>query len=142
VLDIDGDGSFQMTMQNLALVREYNLPIIIAIFDNSALMLVRHWQVMLYSRRIIAVDFNVNPDFMKIAEAYGIEGVRPSNYDELRASVARAVRNNEPLIIDITIDRERDFVLPFVPSGKWLEEVIMPEGFHVNLRYVGDGYGK
>jgi len=142
VLDIDGDGSFQMTMQNLALVREYNLPIIVAIFDNSTLMLVRHWQVMLYSRRIIAVDFNVNPDFMKIAEAYGIEGVRPSNYDELRASVARAVRNNEPLIIDITIDRERDFVLPFVPSGKWLEEVIMPEGFHVNLRYVGDGYGK
>ena len=142
VLDIDGDGSFQMTMQNLALVREYNLPIIIAIFDNSTLMLVRHWQVMLYSRRIIAVDFNVNPDFMKIAEAYGIEGVRPSNYDELRASVARAVRNNEPLIIDITIDREGDFVLPFVPSGKWLEEVIMPEGFHVNLRYMGDGYGK
>ena len=142
VLDIDGDGSFQMTMQNLALVREYNLPIIVVIFDNSALMLVRHWQVMLYSRRIIAVDFNVNPDFMKIAEAYGIEGVRPSNYDELRASVARAVRNNEPLIVDITIDRERDFVLPFVPSGKWLEEVIMPEGFHVNLRYMGGGYGE
>ncbi|WP_069807331.1 biosynthetic-type acetolactate synthase large subunit [Vulcanisaeta thermophila] len=135
VLDIDGDGSFQMTMQNLALVREYNLPIIIAIFDNSTLMLVRHWQVMLYSRRIIAVDFNVNPDFMKIAEAYGIEGVRPSNYDELRNAVARAVRNNEPLIVDITIDRERDFVLPFVPSGKWLEEVIMPEGFKISLRF-------
>ncbi|MFP3216734.1 MAG: acetolactate synthase, large subunit, biosynthetic type, partial [Vulcanisaeta sp.] len=67
---------------------------------------------------------------------------RPSNYDELRASVARAVRNNEPLIIDITIDRERDFVLPFVPSGRWLEEVIMPEGFHVSLRYMGDGYGQ
>jgi acetolactate synthase-1/2/3 large subunit len=142
VLDIDGDGSFQMTMQNLALVREYNLPIIIAIFDNSALMLVRHWQVMLYNRRIIAVDFGVNPDFVKIAEAYGIEGVRPSDYDELRRSVARAVRNNEPLIVDITIDRERDFVLPFVPSGRWLEEVIMPEGFHVNLRYMGDGYGQ
>ena len=142
VLDIDGDGSFQMTMQNLALVREYNLPIIIAIFDNSALMLVRHWQVMLYNRRIIAVDFGVNPDFVKIAEAYGIEGVRPGDYDELRRSVARAVRNNEPLIVDITIDRERDFVLPFVPSGRWLEEVIMPEGFHVSLRYMGDGYGQ
>ncbi|WP_193387209.1 biosynthetic-type acetolactate synthase large subunit [Vulcanisaeta moutnovskia] len=138
VLDIDGDGSFQMTMQNLALIREYNLPIIITIFDNSTLMLVRHWQAMLYSKRIIAVDFNVNPDFMKIAEAYGIDGVRPSNYDELRMSVSRAVRNNEPLIVDVTIDRERDFVLPFVPSGKWLEEVIMPEGFHVDLRYRGD----
>ncbi len=71
VLDIDGDGSFQMTMQNLALVREYGLPVIVTIFDNSTLMLVRHWQVMLYNRRIIAVDFNVNPDFMKIAEATG-----------------------------------------------------------------------
>ncbi len=87
VLDIDGDGSFQMTMQNLALIREYNLPVIVTIFDNSTLMLVRHWQVMLYNRRIIAVDFNVNPDFMKIAEAYGIEGVRPSNYEELRSAV-------------------------------------------------------
>ncbi|MFB6470004.1 MAG: biosynthetic-type acetolactate synthase large subunit [Vulcanisaeta sp. AZ3] len=139
VLDIDGDGSFQMTLQNLALVREYNLPIIITIFDNSALMLVRHWQVMLYSRRIIAVDFNFNPDFMKIAEAYGIEGIRPGSYEELRVAVARAVRNSEPLIVDVTIDREKDLVLPFVPSGKWLEEVIMPEGFHVNLRYMGDG---
>ncbi len=141
VLDIDGDGSFQMTMQNLALIREYDLPVIVTIFDNSTLMLVRHWQVMLYNRRIIAVDFGVNPDFMKIAEAYGIDGVRPSNYDELRSAVARAVRNNEALIVDITIDRERDFVLPFVPSGKWLEEVIMPEGFKVGLRYPGDGHG-
>ncbi len=58
-----------MTMQNLALVREYGLPVIVTIFDNSTLMLVRHWQVMLYNKRIIAVDFNVNPDFMKIAEA-------------------------------------------------------------------------
>ncbi len=135
VLDIDGDGSFQMTMQNLALIREYNIPIIVTIFDNSTLMLVRHWQVMLYNRRIIAVDFNVNPDFMKIAEAYGIEGVRPGDYEELRSAVTRAVRDNEALIVDVTIDREKDFVLPFVPSGKWLEEVIFPEGFKVDLRY-------
>ncbi|WP_066793104.1 biosynthetic-type acetolactate synthase large subunit [Caldivirga sp. MU80] len=135
VLDIDGDGSFQMTMQNLALVREYNLPIIVVIFDNSALMLVRHWQMLLYGRRIIAVDFQANPDFIKIGEAYGIDGVRPSNYDELRSSVARAIRNNEPLIVDVTIDRERDLVLPWVQPGKWLSEVVLPEGFKVNLRY-------
>ncbi len=141
VLDIDGDGSFQMTMQNLALVREYNIPVIITIFDNSTLMLVRHWQVMLYNKRIIAVDFNVNPDFMKIAEAYGIEGVRPGNYNELRNVVTRAVRDNSAIIVDVTIDKEKDFVLPFVPSGKWLEEVIFPENFKVDLRYPGDGYG-
>lgn len=138
VLDIDGDGSFQMTMQNLALVREYNLPIVVVIFDNSTLMLVRHWQMLLYNRRIIAVDFQANPDFIKIAEAYGIEGVRPSNYDELKSNVARAIRNNEPLIVDVTIDREKDLVLPWVQPGKWLSEVVLPEGFKVDLRY-GDG---
>ncbi|MGC9227015.1 biosynthetic-type acetolactate synthase large subunit [Caldivirga sp.] len=137
VIDIDGDGSFQMTMQNLALVREYNLPIIVVIFDNSTLMLVRHWQMLLYSRRIIGVDFQANPDFIKIAEAYGIDGVRPSNYDELRSSVARAIRSNEPLVVDVTIDRERDLVLPWVQPGKWLTEVTLPDGFKVDLRYGG-----
>jgi acetolactate synthase-1/2/3 large subunit len=138
VLNIDGDGSFQMTMPNLALIREYNIPVITVIFNNSALMLVRHWQVYIYQRKIIAVDFNFNPDFTKIAEAYGIDGVRPGDYGELARSVERAVRNDEALIVDITIDRERDFVLPWVPSGKWLTEVVMPEGFRISLTY-GDG---
>lgn len=135
VLDIDGDGSFQMTMQNLALVREYNLPIIVVIFDNSALMLVRHWQMLLYNRRIVAVDFEANPDFLKIAEAYGIDGVRPSNYGELKENIAKAIRNNEPLIVDVTIDREKDLVLPWVQPGKWLGDVILPEGFKISLKY-------
>ena len=138
VLDIDGDGSFQMTMQNLAVVTERNLPVIVVIFDNSSLMLVRHWQMLLYNRRIIAVDFQANPDFLKIGEAYGIEGVRPSNYEELKASVARAIRNNEPLIVDVRIDREQDIVLPWVQPGKWLSEVVLPEGFKVNLTYGGE----
>lgn len=138
VIDIDGDGSFQMTMPNLSLIREYNLPVIIIIFNNASLMLVRQWQVYLYQRRIIAVDFNHNPDFTKIAEAYGIEGVRPSSYEELASRVARAVRNNEALIVDVGIDRELDHVLPWVPSGKWLAEVILPQGFKVDLNY-GDG---
>ncbi len=139
VIDIDGDGSFQMTMQNLALVREYDLPVIAVIFDNSALVLVRQWQVLLFNRRIIAVDFGLNPDFTKIAEAYGIDGIRPSNYEELKQAVARAIRNNDALIVDVTIDREKDIVLPFVPSGKWIQEMILPKGFQVNLRFEGEG---
>lgn len=138
VVNIDGDGSFQMNMPNLALINEYDLPIINVVFNNSALMLVRHWQVMQYNNRIIATEFNANPDFTKIAEAYGIDSIRPSSYEELSKSVSRAVRNNGSLLIDVTIDKQKDFVLPFVPSGKWLKEVILPEGFRADLDYKCD----
>ncbi|RFA98538.1 biosynthetic-type acetolactate synthase large subunit [Pyrobaculum aerophilum] len=135
VLCIDGDGSFQMTMNNLALVRDYNLPIVVTIFDNRALQLVKQWQVYLYKRRIIATEFSPRPDFLKIAEAYDIEGVRPESYEELERVVSRALKNDEPLIVDLTIDSEYDIVLPWVKPGDWLTSVIMPEGMHVQLTY-------
>jgi acetolactate synthase-1/2/3 large subunit len=138
VVNIDGDGSFQMSMANLALIKEYGLPVVNVVFNNSALMLVRHWQVMQYNNRIIATEFSANPDFTKIAEAYGIEAVRPTSYEELGRSVSRVIRNDEPLLVDVTIDRQRDFVLPFAPSGKWLKEVLLPEGFKADLDYRGD----
>ncbi|HII47566.1 biosynthetic-type acetolactate synthase large subunit [Pyrobaculum aerophilum] len=135
VLCIDGDGSFQMTMNNLALVRDYNLPIVVTIFDNRALQLVKQWQVYLYKRRIIATEFSPRPDFLKIAEAYDIEGVRPESYEELERVVSRALKNDEPLIVDLIIDSEYDIVLPWVKPGDWLTSVIMPEGMHVQLTY-------
>ena len=136
VLCIDGDGSFQMTMNNLALIREYNLPITIVIFDNRALMLVKHWQIFLYNKRVFATEFHFQPDFVKIAEAYDIEGIRPSNYKELEKWVRWSLRNNEPIIIDVTIDNEKDIVLPWVKPGKWLTEALLPKGMeNVSLVY-------
>lgn len=135
VLCIDGDGSFQMTMNNLALVREYELPIVVAILDNRALQLVKQWQIYLYKRRIIATEFGKMPDFMKIAEAYDIEGVKPENYDQLEKAVAKALRNNEALIVDLTIDSEEDIVLPWVKPGDWLTSALLPEGMNVKLVY-------
>jgi len=134
---IDGDGSFQMTMNNLSLVRDYDLPIIVVIFDNRALMLVKQWQIYMYSRRVIATEFTSIPDFMKIAEAYGIEGYRPSTYDEIEGIVRRYVRNDEPVIIDVTLDREKDIVLPWVKPGEWLANAIPPEGLEVDLNWRG-----
>ena len=138
VLCIDGDGSFQMTMNNLALVRDYNLPIVVAIFDNRALQLVKQWQIYLYQRRIIATEFSHRPDFLKIAEAYEIDGVKPESYAELERLVGRALRNNEPLIVDLTIDSESDIVLPWVKPGDWLTSAILPEGMNVKLEYEED----
>ncbi|MCY0889500.1 MAG: biosynthetic-type acetolactate synthase large subunit [Pyrobaculum arsenaticum] len=135
VLCIDGDGSFQMTMNNLALVREYDLPIVVTIFDNRALQLVKQWQIYLYKRRIIATEFGKMPDFMKIAEAYDIEGVKPESYDQLEKAVAKALRNNEALIVDLTIDSEEDIVLPWVKPGDWLTSALLPEGVNTKLVY-------
>lgn len=137
VLLIDGDGSFQMTMNNLSLVRDYDLPVVITIFDNRALMLVKQWQVYMYSRRIIATEFSGIPDFVKIAEAYGIEGHRPSSYAEIERIVRRAVRNDEPVLLDLSIDRERDIVLPWVKPGDWLLDAVKPEGLEVDLVWRG-----
>jgi acetolactate synthase-1/2/3 large subunit len=135
VLCIDGDGSFQMTMNNLALVRDYDLPIVVAIFDNRALQLVKQWQIYLYQRRIIATEFSQRPDFLKIAEAYDIDAVKPETYEQLESAVARAFRNNEPLIVDLTIDSEIDIVLPWVKPGDWLTSAVLPEGMDVKLVY-------
>jgi acetolactate synthase, large subunit (EC 2.2.1.6) len=135
VLCIDGDGSFQMTMNNLALVRDYDLPIVVAIFDNRTLQLVKQWQIYLYQRRIIATEFSQRPDFLKIAEAYDIDAVKPETYEQLESAVARALRNNEPLIVDLTIDSEIDIVLPWVKPGDWLTSAVLPEGMDVKLVY-------
>ncbi|WP_167827711.1 biosynthetic-type acetolactate synthase large subunit [Pyrobaculum islandicum] len=135
VLCIDGDGSFQMTMNNLALVRDYNLPIVVVIFDNRALQLVKQWQIYLYQRRIIATEFSKRPDFLKIAEAYDIDAIRPESYEQLEKAVAKALRNNEPLIVDLTIDSEYDIVLPWVKPGDWLTSAILPPGMDVKLTY-------
>jgi len=138
VLCIDGDGSFQMTMNNLALVRDYDLPIVVVIFDNRALQLVKQWQIYLYQRRIIATEFSKRPDFLKIAEAYDIDAVKPETYDQLESVVARALRNNEPLVVDMTIDSESDIVLPWVKPGDWLTSAVLPKGMDVKLVYEED----
>lgn len=137
VVLIDGDGSFQMTMNNLSLIRDYNLPVIIVIFDNRALMLVRQWQMYMYSKRIVETEFTQRPDFVKIANAYDIDGYRPSSYDDIERLVKWSVRNNEPVLIDVPLDREKDVVLPWVKPGDWLTNAIPPEGMNVDLVWRG-----
>ncbi|RDD53320.1 MAG: biosynthetic-type acetolactate synthase large subunit [Candidatus Korarchaeota archaeon NZ13-K] len=137
VLCIDGDGSFQMTFNNLALVREYSLPFIEVVFNNRALMLVKHWQRFLYGGRIIATEFRRSPDLEGIARAYEIEYSRPESYEELASKVEWAARNDEPLIVDLLMDSETDIVLPWVQPGKWLTEAVLPPRMEVSLEWRG-----
>lgn len=131
VLDIDGDGSFLMTCQNLAVVSEENLPVIVVVFDNRALGMIRQWQSVMFRRRYIAADLGGRTDFLKLAESFGIDGVSPKTYGELEYAVRKYASLNEPLLVDLTIDTD-ELVLPFVPPGKSLSEMIMPKGVEVN----------
>jgi acetolactate synthase-1/2/3 large subunit len=123
VLCLTGDGSLQMTVQELATVAAYQLPLKIAVFDNGHLGMVRQWQEMFYQQRYSSSEL-WNPDFVKLAEAYGIAGFRASTHAELDAAVDRALATPGPALIDIRQSAE-ELTLPIVPAGKALEDMII-----------------
>ena len=86
VVDIDGDGSFQMTMQDLAACVQYNLPVKVFIINNRYLGMVRQWQELFYGGKYSQVDLEVQPDFVKLAEAFGATGLRAERPSDVRPS--------------------------------------------------------
>lgn len=124
VIDIAGDGSFMMNENNLAVMASEQIPVIVVIFDNRMLGMVAQWQRLFYNRRYVGVQLSESPDFVKLAEAYGVEGVRVETPEELRRAVVRGIREDIPMVIDIPIHPEAD-VLPFVPPGRSYSEVIV-----------------
>ena len=122
VFDIAGDGSIQMNIQELTTAVNYQLPVNVAIMNNGFLGMVRQWQELFYRRRYSYTEL-VNPDFVKLAEAYGADGIRVTKRAELRPALEQAVRNSKPVVLDFIIDRE-DNVLPMVPPGEALNNMI------------------
>ena len=120
-----GDGGFQMTIQELATIVQENLPIRIAISNNNALGMVRQWQEFFYDKRYESTIL-LNPDFVKIADAYGIRAWRATNRREAREAVAEARTHNGPALIEFQIAEEGDEanVYPMVASGAALHEMI------------------
>ena len=127
VWSITGDGGFQMTAQELATVRKYNLPVKIAIINNSYLGMVRQWQELLYNRRYSSSDLHDNPDFVKLAEAYGIPAMRCTKPEELRPALEKAAATDGPVLLDIHVDEEAN-VFPMIPAGKSVAEMIGKKG--------------
>ncbi|MEM1584046.1 MAG: biosynthetic-type acetolactate synthase large subunit [Nitrososphaerota archaeon] len=128
VIDIAGDGSFLMNENNLAVVATENIPVIVIVLDNRMLGMVAQWQRIFYNKRYMAVQFADTPDFVKLAEAYGVEGVRAESPEELGRAVSNAIRNNTPTVVDVPVDPEAD-VLPFVPPGRSFKDIIIPGGY-------------
>ena len=119
---IDGDGSFQMTMQELGTIAQERLAIKIAIMNNGYLGMVRQWQELFYERRYVATPLS-GPDYVKVGEAYGIPGVRVTRKVDVIPAVEKAMEEPGPFLIDFAIEPEEN-VYPMVPSGAGLGEML------------------
>ena len=119
---ICGDGGFQMTQAELATAAQEEIKINIAIIDNGYLGMVRQWQEFFYNRRYSATPMR-NPDFVKIAEAHGLTGLRVTNRSEVEAAVVKAEETKGTVVIDFRVEKE-DSVYPMVPTGADLHNMI------------------
>ncbi len=116
VVDIAGDGSFIMSEQELACSVTENIPVTVIVLNNSVLGMVAQWQRTLYNRRYMAVNLGKTPDFVKLAEAYGAQGIRVTSIAEFQKAVKTALTSKVTTVIDVPIGSETD-VVPFVPPG-------------------------
>jgi acetolactate synthase-1/2/3 large subunit len=116
VVDIAGDGSFIMSEQELACSVNEDIPVTVIVLNNSVLGMVAQWQRMLYNRRYMAVNLGKTPDFVKLAEAYGAQGIRATSIEEFQKAVKTALTSKVTTVIDVPIGLETD-VVPFVPPG-------------------------
>ena len=125
VLDIAGDGSFAMTENSLATAVLEDIPVIVFILNNFTLGMVAQWQRTFYGRRMIGVDQGHCPDYVKLAESYGAQGLRAQSMEELEKAIKAALSSDVATVIDIPIDPEED-VLPFVAPGTSLADMVLP----------------
>ena len=123
VWSICGDGGFQMTLMELATIAENNLPIKYAILNNNHLGMITQWQVLFYNQDYQAETYTGNPDFVKLAEAYGIKGIRVSKKDNVENAIIEANKHNGPVLVDFVIEKVDD-VYPMIPAGQSVNELI------------------
>ena len=124
VVLITGDGSLQMTIQELATIAQNKLPIKIILLNNGVLGMVRQLQKILYGERYSQIQLEGNPDFVKVAEAYGMLGIQVDSADKVQSAIAEAIKYPGPVLINFTISPD-EAVWPFVPPGKEITEMIV-----------------
>mgnify|MGYP001313613220 CR=1 FL=1 len=124
VIDLAGDGSIQMCIQELATAVAYGLPVKIVILNNGYLGMVRQWQELFYAKNYCSTCLDVAPDFVKLAEAYGAVGYRVSDPAKLEATLTEAFALPKTVIVDVVVDPEEN-VAPMVPAGKSITEMIL-----------------
>jgi acetolactate synthase I/II/III large subunit len=123
VIDIAGDGSFQMTLQELATAVQYRLPVKVCIINNQYLGMVRQWQELFWESRYSNTCMEAQPDFVKLAEAYGAEGYRAERPEDLEEVLRVAFATDAPAVIDIRVKREAN-VYPMIPAGGTIHDMM------------------
>lgn len=121
VLAVTGDGGFLMVCQDLATIKEYDLPIVICLFENRTLGMVYQWQELFYGKRFSHSKLGEFPDFIKLAESFGINGEYVEKVGETKNSIKTAIKSGEPTLLNIVIDKSE--ALPMVPPGCRLSEI-------------------
>ncbi|SDE16480.1 acetolactate synthase, large subunit [Desulfuromonas thiophila] len=124
VIDVSGDGSFQMNSQELATLVQYRLPVKIVILNNNFLGMVRQWQQLFFDRRYSQTCMELPIDFVKLAEAYGAKGFQATHPDEVEEVIRQGLATPGPVIMEFKIAREEN-VLPMVPAGAGLNEMVL-----------------
>jgi len=124
VISISGDGSFQMCMQELATVRQYNIPVKIVLLNNNFLGMVRQWQELFYNERFSESEYQFNPDFIKIMEAYNIPGKRIEKPSQIDEGIEFLLSENGPTFLEVVIPAEEK-VFPMIPAGKSQRDMIL-----------------
>jgi len=124
VIAVTGDGGFLMNMQELATVAQYQIPVTTVIINNFYLGMVRQWQEIFYEKRYSHSDLSVMPDFVKLAESFGIKGMVVNRPKDLYPALKEALHSEEPIVLDIHVAREEN-VYPMVPAGKGLDEMLL-----------------
>jgi acetolactate synthase-1/2/3 large subunit len=124
VVDIAGDGSIQMNIQEMATAVQYNLPVKVVILNNCFLGMVRQWQELFYDKRYACTRFHHTPDFVKLAEAYGAKGLRARTPDEVETVLAEGLAHPGAVIMDFVVEQE-ECVYPMVPAGAPIKNMLL-----------------
>lgn len=124
VISINGDGGMQMCSQELAICAINNIPVKIVIINNQVLGMVRQWQELIYDNRYSHIDLEGSPDFVKLAEAYGVKGLRATNKEEARKAWAEALETPGPVVVEFVVSKGEN-VYPMVTQGSTIDQMLM-----------------
>lgn len=124
VVDIAGDGSIQMNIQEMATAVQHSLPVKVVILNNKYLGMVRQWQELFYGKRYSSTNMEYAPDFVKLAEAYGAVGLRASKPEEVESVFSEGLFNNKTVVMDFQVEQE-ECVYPMVPAGSPITEMLL-----------------
>lgn len=122
VVAVTGDGGFLMVCQDLATIKDYDIPITICLFNNRKLGMVYQWQNLFYGKRLSHTDLGQTPDFVKLAESFGINAERITDLGETEKAIKAARKDGEAILLDIVIDKNEE--LPIVPPGCGITDII------------------